>query len=1184
MSNSLQLAGASALKQSRFAPVWTARWTSGLWTNRSPLRDAASTRLEEKFYGPRGDAFLAGQNIEISTRLTPIRRPGHSVYNSSSFSNVLSFYDFRLFNTTTEQIRVMVDQTGALYNGTGPTTKSLVWTKSAGAGQTYLQNVANCLFFGNGVDQKKWQQTLTVWAANTSFSVAESQTFIIDPNGNIQQALCAYFPVTHAAVSANVATIVSSVSNIGAIIAPGTSIQISGLTVATALNNQTLTVATVSGTTMTAPFTYAGSFSNSDSGTAYVQGGTATSGGSTPSWNATLLGKTYDGSIIWVNRGNPMENWGIAAPTAAPTYVTGGSNNSWIANTFYANDQVLVDSNGNLQSLFTDGVSGATVPTWATSVGSTTTDGSAVWKVHATAAQLTWTANTVYAAGSYLVETAGGAACLFKQSGFSGVQLSGTVSAALWAAPHTGPVGAVILTYPTTIGSALATATGNSLVFDPPAQLGAQPVKWATLNGAGTITGYTVPFSSYPNNYQVILQGNMVIPAAGNVTFSCIHQDGMIWGMGGGAAIISSTGTNAFGQTTTPINNYPIFGGNNVSGTSTDTFVVNFPAAGTYPYEICFDYWYHSGQTMVFTANGQQIVPQPASSGSTAPIWPAWTQAGAPNYPSVSETNGQITWENIGPIADYAWKAGVNFSGRSSIIDQNNNTQNAYEAGVSGTTSPVFSTTYYGLTPDNPNLTWICEGQASATPTGTITTVDGGWQYGICLVNTLDDTVSDMGTATVATGNFRGSTGVVVTGGVPATYDPQCDYVAIFRTQDGGSTFYLIPGFGNTPYTIPIQQYIASGYTDKTTDRNLNILIEAPTAEQNALPPAGAINLAYHLSRIFVSVGNTVYWSTGPDTPVGNGNNGFDPDNFAEFPSFVKKMVPTGIGLLVFTISDVYIILGNGTSSSPLYPQPYIPGIGLLSYNALDINGTTIYLFTSDRQLLSLDPANGVSQVGFPIGDQFELSSWNPSTAYVTWHTSGTRDQALYVGNGTTGWFRLCPTPAPETGMLWSPMAILSGGCSVVQSVETSPGTHQLLVAQPATGPLLFRDLTTATDNGSSFTANATIGSLVVAQPGQLAELLFITTDAGAIGSHPAISVLIGEISGTFESLANAVPDPTQLPASASLYSDRWYFAQTGDPAVCRHLQIQFAWPAEAYQNELLSLTLFGGFSNETFS
>lgn len=166
--------------------------------------------------------------------------------------------------------------------------------------------------------------------------------------------------------------------------------------------------------------------------------------------------------------------------------------------------------------------------------------------------------------------------------------------------------------------------------------------------------------------------------------------------------------------------------------------------------------------------------------------------------------------------------------------------------------------------------------------------------------------------------------------------------------------------------------------------------------------------------------------------------------------------------------------------------------------------------------------------------------------------------------------------------MMWSPFAAITGGCKAVQSVEVTPGVHKLLVGPTGTGSILQRDYTVSTDNGTAYAAHGTIGSLVLAQPGQIAELAFVTFDASQIGSAPTISVLIDEISGTFENLINPVADPTQLPASQTLYGQRVYFSTTLAPAICRHMQIKFSWPAEAFANELLSLTIYGGFASET--
>ena len=242
----------------------------------------------------------------------------------------------------------------------------------------------------------------------------------------------------------------------------------------------------------------------------------------------------------------------------------------------------------------------------------------------------------------------------------------------------------------------------------------------------------------------------------------------------------------------------------------------------------------------------------------------------------------------------------------------------------------------------------------------------------------MTNTVSNASPVTTATGDFSGAAGVTVRDGLPASIDPQVDYVAIFRTQDGGALVYY-PRYCQQHLHHHAGEYQINGYVDTTLDANLNILIQAPLADQNT--PASD---RHHKSDLpsrpdFGSVGNTVYRGFGPDTPVGNGNEGFPPLNSAVFPSLVKRIVLTSLGALVFTVSDIYLIGGSATTSNPLYTTPFTTGLGLLSYSAVAVNGTTIYFFTANSQVVSLDPSSGLSQIGFPIGDQFTLSNWNPS-------------------------------------------------------------------------------------------------------------------------------------------------------------------------------------------------------------
>jgi hypothetical protein len=335
------------------------------------------------------------------------------------------------------------------------------------------------------------------------------------------------------------------------------------------------------------------------------------------------------------------------------------------------------------------------------------------------------------------------------------------------------------------------------------------------------------------------------------------------------------------------------------------------------------------------------------------------------------------------------------------------------------------------------------------------------------------------------------------------------------------------------------------------------------------------------LKRVWGAVNNTLYWSAGPDTLNGNGNSCFPPANNFVFPSQITRLWPTSIGLLVFTVSDVYIVQGQGTSSSIFYANSFLEGIGLLNYDAFAVNGSTAHLLTSAKKQISLDPGAGLVEEGFPIGDQFD-THYDAHTAFVTWHESASGDTAMFVSDGTEGWFRMAPTSAPETGAIWSPRATVGTTCKAVQSLEVTPGTVKLLIGPGATpGPILFRDRSVFSDNTTPFDCFATIGSITLAQPGQLAELVFFTLDALKIGSRATVGVRLDEIGGAFSNNFRSRQDPPLLPPSNTLYNDRYYMAQNQQATFCRHFQVKFSWPAEDAANELLCFTIFGGLHQE---
>jgi hypothetical protein len=999
MTSPIQQAGGQMSKPPKYVPIFTNRWITGLWTQRSPLRDAATPYLYEKFYsGTRFESLYGGSNCELSNRLTLQRRPGHTVYNSATFPAIDAFYEFRTFTSDSENIYVMADTASNIYNATGPSTQQVIFPKSAGSGQGYMQSVGNSLYMGDGVDLLQWDW-FQAWTALTLY---QTGTVILDPDNNLQVMQGYGIKVTSTSVFSNVLTV--TCADVAGLI-PGDQISFRDMNVQTWLNNNTYTVTNFALSNVILASanhpdyltTTEGSatpvvITNANEGRSYV---------TAPTWNETTGGLTIEDSIrgnIWQCHGPSVQNWGIVGPTNAPQVANTpvSLTNAWAANTYYWPSQTVVDSANNLQLLTTPGTTGGGTPSWTTS---TTNDGSAVWTYQNSETRVP---STVYAVGA-----------------------------------------SIAVTY------YITTLVKNPI---PP------PSKIVETQG---------PYSCF---------------------FTCTTP-----GTSSSAATHSILWNSGFVQ----------------DGTVT---------------------WFNSGNVTTRAA-------------------------------------GTTTESNIGDS--------ILVSNLSTVIDSNFNNEQVSIGGLSGGTAPSWMAqgdyTVDGTTPSQ--ILWLNTGSAAAANTG-------GWGYAYAFKNSVTSNVSTASPMTAAI--LRKAENYITVSGAGSS-DPQVDTIEIYRTVQGNASTSTTPlTTGGTLYWLADIPAPANGgswsYLDTSPDppsptSTLNELIEADTTGTNTPPPAGLSIPTYHLQRIWGAVDNTVYCSGGPDILNGNPNECFSPaDNFV-FPSQVTRLWPNGSsGLYVFTVSDTYVIAG--TTIASFYAVPLLANIGLASYNALDIDGTVLYMMSNDRHVLALDPSSGISEVGFPIGDQFD-NNYNPASAYIAWHVGGSQDTALYVADGATGWYRMDPTPAPETGTTWSPFATITGGVQAVQSVEVTPGTKKLLLGPTTSGPILERSLNTFTDNGSTYTWNAIIGSIVLAQPGELAEISFFNTQCSAAGSHPSISVLLDEISGTFESLPTSV-NASVLPPSSSLYEDWFYLTQGGLPALCRHLQLQISFPAEAVKNELLTYTIFG--------
>jgi hypothetical protein len=544
------------------------------------------------------------------------------------------------------------------------------------------------------------------------------------------------------------------------------------------------------------------------------------------------------------------------------------------------------------------------------------------------------------------------------------------------------------------------------------------------------------------------------------------------------------------------------------------------------------------------------------TSGTNQPSWP--------NGNGTTVTDNGVTWQNMGTAP--AWPgAAQNLSTATKILDSNGNVQTPQVTGKTGSAAPTWMVDVGQSTTDGAQ-TWLLTQNFAPASTGAV-------QYaysGKSSVTIHNGTSSPLSTSiTVTAGNQ-----VVVQGsGLP---DPPSDVIVLWRTLQGGSTLFKKDEFPNPG---PGATWI---YTDTDiSNQGVNELIQAPIAGENNPPPPGFVPQCYYLTRIWGFVGHILQYSNGPDEAgtAGSGDQSFNSANTFSLPSLGVKAWPTSIGLIVFTNSDVFAVLGQGTSSSPFYVITFQEGVGLASQDAFAVNGSTAYGMLTSGQVVSMDPGAGETEVGFPIGDLFN-SQYVPASTYCAWHQGSSADMALYVADGTSGWYRMAAVAAPESGNVWSPRAIFTPGVKAIASIETQPGLRALLLGPSAYGfPILMRDLSRWQDDTTPYPAFANISPIQLAQPGTVVGVEFVVTEEPMIaGATPVtVGVFNDEITADYVYLRNRVKDPPNLPASKTIRSLRHWASQDANTILpCRYFGQQIMWPAEPFPNELLTNTIYG--------
>ena len=1165
MQTLLQQAGARDVKETRYAPLYINRTSGGLWTQRSPLRDPSTVAIE-RWYGGKPDSLLDGVNIELTNRLTLARRPGTSKYCPQNVSETInSFYAFKQFTTNSETITLMMDGPANIYTLT-TAAETPMFTKAMGATNSYWLGVGNSLYIGDTAENIAWE-------GPGSFKTAA---------------------VTNTSLTSNLATY-TAYNNFF----PGNRVTITGLSSNPAVYNvSNATIIAATQTTFQVAITHANLGSTANAGTANA--------GTFRKWGIAV-GSTNSVSEYAGTGASAMGGGG--ALTAGPTIAGMGADDGGVA-AFWNNANNVTIGNGisfasaNLPSNPITGISftnyleatnfGFSIPSSAT--------------INGIVAQI------VKGTDGSSTDVFDGGVSLIKGGAILGNDLSDGTA---WQGGNTSA----------------ATSYGST----------------STLSVWGLSFAYSDINAS---NFGIAIRAHT--PSFSG-TFQCQLYSIKI--------IIY--------YTTPPIAGWA--NPTNIEGSPDAAYTTVTPTIGT--------------SSAILYATNYNFSPSNPAVGVLVSITGHVGSGGAsPNLSvQLQDNNGNSIGATKSLIFNSTTDVTATFGGSSDLW------------GLSSLTTTIYGSTNFGLQIvgqsnsvefflDSAEITLYTAPVPVATPTGmgSFSAINGGYQYvyeyadsqyGTYSVGSFSNALGP----TVTTGNF--SSDAYVSVAVVPSSDPQVNQIWVFRTKDGGATFYALPTnpYPNIPALITntaltsnvatitaansflanetvtisgttngggafnvsnavIVSATATNFTFALThadigtaaDSGLATLTSIPDASadsslittelpalagENTPPPAGLVGPVWHMGRMWGFVGNTLYYSSGGDLGniLGNGNEGWPPVNNFVYPARITRLVSTPNGLLVFTLSDVHIVYGNG---SPLaaatgaggitifFSVPFQARYGLSYYWALDINGSLIYFMTTDGRMVSMDFSSNITEIGYPIAApnwanlSATLQNYNAANTYVTWHTSGSTDQALFVADGATGWFRCNTNLAPDGGFVWSPMAVINtdNGVRAVQSIETSPGVWQLLIGPGASGgPILYRNLNVFSDNTLAYPANCIMGTIVLAQPGQLAEIAFVTCDFNKVGTSPLLNVLLNEVSGTFESLSGYVHQDSPYlygltSAPATLYSNRYDLLQTvaansGQNPVgsfARYMQIQIDFgAADIVQNELASLTVFGSHWSE---
>ncbi len=440
----------------------------------------------------------------------------------------------------------------------------------------------------------------------------------------------------------------------------------------------------------------------------------------------------------------------------------------------------------------------------------------------------------------------------------------------------------------------------------------------------------------------------------------------------------------------------------------------------------------------------------------------------------------------------------------------------------------------------------------TASGAGAISAAAGGYSWRYAFGNSGTTHIGAISDVSAYTGNFT-SKNYTITGST--TSDGQVNQVHIYRTADGGATYYELPN-------SPIAYVGGWSVVDSALSTALNISAQASIPALNN-PPLAAQGCVFFAGRIWTFAGDKLYYSNFEETINGISAEQFNNINIYAFGTEITGLATCQRSLLIFTRNSIQRITGD--SIATFSRQPFLNRVGVHQQANIAQGGQRLVAWLDISGTVIVTDGITSQEIGLPI--RKDLAGIDQTKASVAFHSNGIQQWLVVQDSGQNkSW-----TYDNDNGQWMVPWSI---GGTAMTSVETASGVYTMLRSTSSGTQVLKLNTAVYQDAGTSYFEFLMSGLVNLGEgkgPGEVGTIEYLALERNTVANNDVQTILDDNpLTGSFTSFfANEIAPPDRTDGSALI--ERWYYVRTG---TARRGAFQLIWPTGTSAWQLYTVDL----------